>query len=214
MMNREDKCKLAIEKGIEYNPETGEVFGVRDKVIKGKIGSGYITIGLNLNDVIYNLLAHHFAWYITYGEVVEQIDHINGVRDDNRICNLRSVTQQENNWNRKKSKGYSFREKKNKWESGIKLNGKSIYLGSFDTEKDAHNAYLDAKKLYHNIDNPELNIEPPKIEVKGYCWNKLKRKYQSYILVNSKRIYLGYFDNEEDARQAYLEAKKKYHIIN
>ena len=49
--------------------------------------------------------------------------------------------------------------------------------------------------------------------VKGYSWNKTKNKYQSYIKLNGKKISLGYYHKEEEARQAYLLAKEKYHII-
>jgi hypothetical protein len=51
---------------------------------------------------------------------------------------------------------------------------------------------------------------------KGYYWNKQRQKWQAYIKgkgTNGKMKHLGYFDLEEDARQAYLEAKKIYHII-
>ncbi len=46
---------------------------------------------------------------------------------------------------------------------------------------------------------------------KGYCWNKKTQKWDVRIQVNYKVIHLGLFDKEEDARQAYLDAKKKYH---
>ena len=50
-------------------------------------------------------------------------------------------------------------------------------------------------------------------KAKGYCWSKSMKKWRAVIHLNSKRIHLGYFDLEEDARNAYLEAKKIYHII-
>tara|TARA_R110000868_G_C10615176_1_gene741755 strand:- start:85 stop:546 length:462 start_codon:yes stop_codon:yes gene_type:complete len=48
---------------------------------------------------------------------------------------------------------------------------------------------------------------------KGYCWDKARGKWQAKIGINGRRIHLGYFDNEEDAHQAYLTAKNIYHII-
>jgi hypothetical protein len=48
---------------------------------------------------------------------------------------------------------------------------------------------------------------------KGYSWDKTRNKFQSRIVVEGKKITLGYFNTEEEARHAYLEAKKKYHII-
>jgi hypothetical protein len=48
---------------------------------------------------------------------------------------------------------------------------------------------------------------------KGYCWHKRDRKYHARIRLNGKYIHLGCYDNEEDARQAYLKGKAIYHII-
>ena len=48
---------------------------------------------------------------------------------------------------------------------------------------------------------------------KGYCWNKLTKKWQAQIKVNRKQIHLGRFKNEEDARAAYLKAKAELHLI-
>jgi len=50
-------------------------------------------------------------------------------------------------------------------------------------------------------------------KAKGYCWDKYKKKWVAHICVNLKTINLGCFDLEADARNAYLEAKKLYHII-
>ena len=52
-----------------------------------------------------------------------------------------------------------------------------------------------------------------KHSTKGYSWNKARGKWKGHICVNKQRIHLGYFNKEEDARIAYLEAKKKYHTI-
>ena len=80
-----------------------------------------------------------------------QVDHINGNRLDNRRCNLRIVTNQQNSWNRRDPKGYSWHKKANKWMAHIKVSYKDIYLGLFDTEEEARQAYLDAKQELHKI---------------------------------------------------------------
>ena len=49
--------------------------------------------------------------------------------------------------------------------------------------------------------------------VKGYSFIKRINKFQSQICLDDKRIYLGLFNTEQEAREAYLEAKKIYHII-
>jgi hypothetical protein len=146
-MTREEKCKLAIEMGYTYNPETGKIYSRFGREITGKFNTGYIKINNNK----FELVGHQFAWYWVNKEIVEQIDHINGIRDDNRICNLRSVTHQKNQWNATKAKGYTWNKRVNKWKSQITINNKKIYLGYYDDENDARQAYLKAKEQYHII---------------------------------------------------------------
>jgi len=52
------------------------------------------------------------------------------------------------------------------------------------------------------------------MNAKGYCWDKIRNKWKASIKLNSKSIHLGYHDNEEDAKLAYLKAKEQYHIIS
>ena len=149
-MTREEKCELAIKKGYVYNPDTGVVTAPSGKEVTNK-KLGYIDFRLLLNNKRYHLKAHQLGWYWVNKECVEHLDHINGIRDDNRICNLRSVTHQQNGFNRKTAKGYHWDKRGNKWKSRIKLNGKNIHLGLFEKEEDARQAYLEAKKIYHII---------------------------------------------------------------
>jgi hypothetical protein len=148
-MNREEKILMAIDKGITCNPETGEVFGVRGKVIKAK-HLCYITIGIRDGKKTYHLLAHQFIYYCVHKKCVDCIDHINGFKDDNRIDNLRSITQQQNTFNTK-AKGYSWDKNRNKWHSKIMVNGEHKTLGRYDNEEEARQSYLEAKKTYHII---------------------------------------------------------------
>lgn len=147
----EDKIKLAIERGMTYDPITGNIYGSSGKLITSKCKKGYIYPGVWFENKTYRFFAHIFAWYVTYGKMPDnQIDHINGVRDDNRIINLRDVTNQQNQFNRK-VKGVTQRTN-GKWRARIGINGKRISLGDFDTEEEARQAYLDAKKIYHIIE--------------------------------------------------------------
>ena len=152
-MNRLDRIKLAIKKGYTCNPDTGKVFGIRGGVLKTKSTAGYAKIDI-WDKKNYQLLSHQFVWYWVNKEVVECIDHINGNKLDNRISNLRSVTEHENHFNVNKYihgdvRGWSI--KRGKYCSTIRFNKKYIHLGTFDTPDEAHKAYLDAKKIYHNI---------------------------------------------------------------
>jgi hypothetical protein len=144
-MTRLEKCETLKNKGYTYEPETGKIFGVYGKEITKKHTKGYIFIDAFL-------LAHHFAWYWVYGNVdYEMLDHINRDKTDNKISNLRIVDAQQNSFN-KTQKGYSWHKRNNKWQSSIRVNKKLIYIGSFDTEEEARNAYLEAKEKYHIID--------------------------------------------------------------
>lgn len=150
-MTREERCQLAIEKGLLYDKQTGKIFGVRGNELTTKNSEGYIIIALYKNSKRYELKGHQFAWYCINKQCINQIDHINGIRDDNRICNLRNVTNQENHMNRTTAKGYTWNKDSNKWLAQIRLNGKQINLGRFENEEDARAAYLKAKEKYHKI---------------------------------------------------------------
>lgn len=150
-MNRLQKIQMAIEKGITCDVDTGKVYGVRGKELITKDQDGYLTINLRNPEKNYHLRQHQFIYYVATGKIVEQIDHINGDKVDNRIVNLREVTNQQNQHNQTKAKGYSWKKINNKWQSRIGLNGKVIHLGLFDTEIEASQAYLNAKKIYHII---------------------------------------------------------------
>jgi hypothetical protein len=147
-MTRLEKCELLKSKGYTYDPITGKIFGIRGKEIKRKCFYGYI----NLNDgVIGSLKGHHFAWYMTYNNVeFIELDHINQNKTDNRICNLRISNRSQQNQNTN-AKGYTFYKPNGKWQAQIYHNAKQIYLGRFNTEDEARQAYLIAKEKYHII---------------------------------------------------------------
>lgn len=78
------------------------------------------------------------------------VDHINHDKIDNSLNNLRVVTQQGNQWNRR-GKGYSFNKKSGKYQVNITINNKVTYIGSYKTKEEARDAYLLAKEKYHVI---------------------------------------------------------------
>lgn len=101
---------------------------------------------------------HRVIHEIFHGPIPKgmEIDHINGVRDDNRMENLRLVTRSQNNWNsckRKNStsglKGVHWHKQKQKWQAHIKIFGKRKNLGYFLTKDEAYNARLKAEKDLH-----------------------------------------------------------------
>lgn len=95
---------------------------------------------------------HRIIWEMHNGPIPcgMQVDHINRVRDDNRIENLRLVTQQQNLLNNN-AKGCSYHKHAKKWIANITVEGKMKHLGYFKTETEAHDAYLKAKEKYHAL---------------------------------------------------------------
>lgn len=138
---------------FKYDPETG-VFtrrisrgGIKAGTIAGcRHSQGYLVIGIDRR--LY--LAHRLAWLYIHGRWPrEQIDHINRVRDDNRLSNLREATPAQNIQNVKKPLGAYWYEDRKKWSSGIMVHGKKKHLGYFDTVEEAHDAYTRARAELH-----------------------------------------------------------------
>jgi hypothetical protein len=149
-MTKEEKCIWAINTGYKYDPESGLIYNRYGKLVKTPTKStGYIQLNIQLEGKTLKLFGHQFAWYWIHKKCVDEIDHINGVRYDNRLCNLRSVTRQQNQWNRTTAKGYYWCNLKNRYKSQIGMNKKNIYLGYFKTEEEARQAYLNAKEKFH-----------------------------------------------------------------
>jgi hypothetical protein len=100
---------------------------------------------------------HRIIWLWVRGQFPEQqIDHRNGIKDDNRWINLREATCSENHQNRSKHQnnstgftGVSFVDKRQKFQAQIRVNNKCTHLGYFDTAEEAHEYYLVAKTRYH-----------------------------------------------------------------
>ena len=155
-MTRYERFEYLRDKGWTYNPETGEIFNSRGKVCSNFRNDGYVRCGIAIRrnkKLIFHctLLGHHFAWLWMNGNVeINQIDHINRNRADNRICNLRNVTNQVNTWNRN-GKGYYFNKVAKKYQAQITLNNNVKYLGRYNTPEEAREAYLNAKQKYHVI---------------------------------------------------------------
>ena len=76
--------------------------------------------------------------------------------------------------------------------------------------------HFDNDKKNNNIENLRVvtNSEngQNKLSTKGYYWCKRDNKYKAQIRVDKKHHHLGRYDTEEEAREAYLIAKNKYHI--
>ena len=144
---------------FDYNPETGLLTNRFDRTnvckedpVGSDHGDGYLCVGIN-NRIYY---LHRLVWMYVNGEFPpHEIDHINGIRDDNRIDNLRAVTRLENQRNQKlrvtnKSgvNGVSWDKKMNKWKACVSVKGKTVNLGHFVRKGDAILARRIANEKY------------------------------------------------------------------
>lgn len=167
---KENISQEYIKELLSYDKDTGIFIWKKDRrgVIPGTIAGSYNSYGYR-QIIIYgtNYLAHRLAWLHEYGEFPKgQIDHINRVKDDNCIKNLRVVNNQENSRNKglqsnNKSghQGVSWSKRHNKWmarigigkEAADKLGLKTShkYLGLFADFDEAVCEYIKARDIYH-----------------------------------------------------------------
>jgi hypothetical protein len=148
---------------LEYDPSTG-IFTHRTKITNGKDAgevAGYTEVDgytrISVRGRLY--AAHRLAWLYMYGEFpTGDLDHINRIKGDNRISNLRPCSKKENQENKVAAqknnrscglRGVSWYRQHSKWKAQIQTQGKSIHLGYFDCPHEAHAAYMKAKAVYH-----------------------------------------------------------------
>jgi len=144
---------------LRYDPESGEIYWIapgKGRIKKKSAGtkeiSGYKGIVINGK----RIRAHIIAWALYNGKWPDdQIDHINGIKTDNRIINLREATNLQNGKNfRIKSNnksgvtGVYWDKDNNKWAAVIKVNHKQIRLGRFVDFADAVKARQGAEIKY------------------------------------------------------------------
>lgn len=146
---------------LSYDPETGEFRWRQTRNNRSKAGDtvGCIQRGYLVIHVDYRMYrAHRLAWLYVHGVFPDGLlDHIDGCASNNRIGNLRICTDAENMQNswawhgtgKSRYAGARWHKGHGKWYSQIKVASKRIYLGTFNTEIEAHEAYVAAKKKYH-----------------------------------------------------------------
>ena len=146
---------------LSYDAKTGEfrrIAKVKGVVVGSVAGClmkhGYVSIGIDGEEYT----AHRLAWLYVHGVWPSgYIDHINGRRCDNRIANLRDVSQSVNMQNvyaaKSNSKtglrGVSWHAQRKKYTARIKVGGRYLSLGLHQTPEAAHTAYMDAKRRLH-----------------------------------------------------------------
>ena len=136
---------------LRYEEETGNLLWKTNR--GGKTKSGAVAGCLNTSGYVQVYIDNtpYYAHRIIYALINKQksikfIDHIDGNRSNNRLSNLREVSSIVNAQNNK-ARGTTL--SRDGWCSSITTNYQQKHLGYFDTEEEAHAAYLAAKKIYH-----------------------------------------------------------------
>lgn len=150
MKTKKPLTQERLKELLEYFPDTGNFVW---KVSKGDREPGdiagcvtfygYIQIGIDGT----KYFAHRLAWlYMTGAFPKQDTDHINRCKADNRWSNLRDVSRTVNNYN--KDAGYRKHSQCDKYEAYIHKDGKKVYLGLFNTEKEAKDVAARTRRAY------------------------------------------------------------------
>lgn len=156
-----------LKERLHYDKDTGIFTWLDVKVnahkMRGKVAgstnssTGYSLIRLTLSKANgARFLAHRLAWLYEHGEFPKgSLDHINHVKTDNRIKNLRIATQKENIRNMSMSSrnttghtGVCFSKHANKYVAHVRVDYKKIHLGTFENIEDAAKAAREGREHY------------------------------------------------------------------
>lgn len=157
---------VKFEDYFSYDKETGTLtwkITVNSRSLKGEEAGSFDKLGyrrVGLFGKSYKV--HRIAWYLHYGVLPSDwLDHINGIKSDNRISNLREASRKQNSYNRKRSKsnssgikGVVWHKRDKKWMAAIESENKNIFVGYFKCKEKAREA-VEAKRIelhgeFHN----------------------------------------------------------------
>lgn len=155
-----------IREAFEYDRETGVLLrkfkGGHVRQVGGKKASdGYVKVGFNGREYP----AHRIIWWLVHGELPSAfIDHVNGDKSDNRLCNLRLASDAENKRNvgmRRHNtsgfKGVTWDKVNRRWLAHATLNGRGVHLGRHRTKEAAAEAYRNFARENHGEFYKETN---------------------------------------------------------
>ena len=214
----------SLDRTVEFSDGRKRFY--KGKVLSPRMSSGYKLVDLKVNGrrktfKFSQLVAMAFLGHKPDGYKLV-VDHINGNRLDDRVENLRVVTNRANTSTcfrinngtlSSKHVGVHWDIKSLKWRSSIHYDGINIHLGLFDNEVGASNAYQKAlSKIENGSFNP--NDYKPKYSSKyeNVHFRKDCMKWRSRINVDGKVKSLGSFKTEEEAYEAQQKALKEYNL--
>jgi len=141
---------------VLYHPTSGDFTQTDGGYLEHKLHHGYVIV---LIPGVGRFSAHRLAFLFMEGSWPEYaVDHIDGIKTNNKWSNLRRATKQQNEQNIKKPYknnstgvlGVSFCGKnQSKFEARISFNGAKVHIGVFDSKEEAHKAYIKVKRELH-----------------------------------------------------------------
>lgn len=167
--------------------------------------------GIRLDFLAHTLVYDHFGVGKRNGKKIV-VDHIDEDKSNNRIDNLQLLTARKNisksiatTGKTSKYVGVYWHSRDKKWGTQIHINDGRVYLGLFETEKEAYEEYQRALKEFESIGAVTSKIK------KRICTNRYKgvskvsnsKNWRARITINSERIDLGCFPTEYEAHIAY-----------
>lgn len=207
-----------FSQNFRYEPETGKLFRLKfynkpeEREINKIDDNGYIRLDWRQQ----MWASHRVAFLLMTGEWPFVIDHINGIRHDNRWTNLRNVDVRGNSSNKDihrdgKLLGVSVADS-GRFESRISVDSRNIWLGTFDTPEQAHNEYNRVLKIIQTEGVEALglaDIKHKEDDMYGISWysseNAFRVKTYKFCKNGSS---VGTFKDLEAAKQWAAEARK------
>lgn len=191
-----------------YKDNNGRIKIVKSRKLKHSFRRGYYRHTITINGVAMTKGTHRWVMIAFYGESELQVDHINGIKTDNRITNLRYVNSSDNvnnvktlNPHKYASELHGITPRRGRWESYITINNKSYFLGSYESQIEAHEKYKKAKFNWEKLGNLPKKERPKQYTSKhvGIGFHKLSNKWRLRI----DGIYIGLFKTESVALRVY-----------
>ena len=191
----------------------------KTKILKPFLHKEYFQYRLSKESFLKSFRAHKlvamtFLNHIPCGHKIV-VDHINNNKLDNRLINLQLTTQRNNSskdtfrYNPTSNYiGVYWSKNSNKWASQIMVNGKTIGLGYYKNETEAHEAYQKALNMLKIEDLSFTNCKYSS-KYKGVYFEKCSKKWASQIIINGKNKKLGRFKTEYEAHLAYQSKIKE-----
>lgn len=148
-----------------YSIVSGRIFRLKRAAARGGGLVGEVAGGIHKSSGYRRLRlggktcrAHRVAWLMVTGEWPKnEIDHIDGNKDNNAWHNLREVTPKLNQQNRRAPStsnkagalGVCWHKRDKRWQAAIQVDGKNVHIGYFKSRQDAAGAYIAAKRNLH-----------------------------------------------------------------